>query len=133
MQKSIIQFGFMASIAMIISACQSPSNTQAIDKDAYLQQFIGQSSQNIRSRLNLKQLGYQTFDPPIFKDNQLTYNVQRQMTASLRKTRFPIAGTIPIPLQTNTPYNTDANAICTIQFQFQNNIAKSVSYQGPAC
>ena len=133
MQKSIVQFGFMASIAILISACQSPSNTQTFDKEHYLKQFIGQTSQSIRSRLDLKQIGYQTIQAPILKDNQLTYTLQRHISSVASKDHFAAIGAVPIPLQDETTRYIDANMTCIIQFQLKNNIAESVSYHGPAC
>ena len=63
-----------------LSGCvQTPTISQT-DREAYLQQFIGQSSQYIDRNLDLKRLGYQQISEPELSSQQLSYVVGRPVT-----------------------------------------------------
>ena len=83
----------------LLNACSTTSSTTA-QRDAYLQQFIGQSSQMIDQTLDLKRLGYQQISGPERSAKQLSYVVQRPITIPLPVAQFPATGTgtVPIPV-----------------------------------
>lgn len=130
------QLGYLCcAVALFLSACQSTSSPVKVDRDTYLQQFLGQSSQSIRSRLDLKVLGYQQLAAPVLSENKLSYVVQRPVAIPLPIAQFPVAGTgaVPIPLSASPTTGYDANLQCIITFYLENNIAQDLTYTGRTC
>ena len=127
---AILFFGILFSI----SACQSTSSPK-IDRDVYLNQFLGKNTQYIRSRLDLKALGYQKMSQPIVSERELTYVVQRPVAIPLPVAQFPVAGTgaVPVPMQTSSANSYDYNLQCKITFHLKDNIAQDISYTGRTC
>ena len=67
-------------LAFSLSACvTTPSSTRA-ERDAYLAQFVGQSSQQIRQQLDLSLLGYEQVSSPQISPQALTYTVIRPIS-----------------------------------------------------
>jgi hypothetical protein len=135
MKYNVFIIALLTSATGLLSACQSTPKSPQIDRDAYLEQFLGQSSQFIRSRLNLKQLGYQQVSSPTLNDNELNYIVQRPVAIPLPVAQFPVAGTgvVPIPVNISASSGYDYNLICKITFKLKDNIAESVQYTGRTC
>ena len=135
MKYNVFIIALLTSAAGLLSACQSTSRSPQIDRDAYLEQFLGQSSQSIRSRINLKQLGYQQVSSPIVNEHELSYIVQRPVAIPLPVAQFPVAGTgvVPIPIHVSASSGYDYNLICKISFKLKNNIAEAVQYTGRTC
>ena len=135
MKYNVFIIALLTSATGLLSACQSTPKSPQIDRDAYLEQFLGQSSQFIRSRLNLKQLGYQQVSSPTLNDNELNYIVQRPVAIPLPVAQFPVAGTgvVPIPVNISASSGYDYNLICKISFKLKDNIAESVQYTGRTC
>ena len=122
------------SLFGLLGGCASLPTT-AQQRDAYLQQFIGQSSQTIQKQLDLSQLGYQHVQPPILQDHTLTYTVIRPISIPIPLAQNPLSiatGAIPIPV-TPSAQSYDAHLACKIIFRLQDNIAKSVYYTGRTC
>ncbi|WP_254433831.1 hypothetical protein [Acinetobacter sp. Marseille-Q1618] len=124
MQK-IILLSSVAVISFGLLGCQTDLN-RPYDLNAYLHDFLGQSSQSIQDNLNFKKLGYQSSAPQVSED-QLIYTVYRPLN-------------IPIP-QANLGQGTvragassyDINFQCKIIFELTQGIAKAVNYSGRAC
>lgn len=122
------------SLFALLGGCASLPTT-AQQRDAYLQQFIGHSSQSIQQQLDLSQLGYQHMKPAVLQAHTLTYTVIRPISIPIPMAQNPIsiaAGTIPIPV-TPSAQQYDAALECKIIFNLENNIAKSVYYTGRTC
>ena len=118
-----------------LSGCaQIPTIGQA-DREAYLQQFIGQSSQYIDRNLDLKRLGYQQISEPELSSQQLSYVVERPVPVPLPIAQFPAAGTgtVPVPVTVSPASGYDVNLQCKITFLLKDNIATSVSLTGRTC
>lgn len=118
-----------------LSGCaQTPSISQT-DRETYLQQFIGQSSQYIDRNLDLKRLGYQQISEPELSSQQLSYVVERAVTVPLPIAQFPAAGTgtVPVPVTVSPASGYDVNLQCKITFLLKDNIATSVSLTGRTC
>lgn len=117
-----------------LSACSTTSST-ASQRDAYLQQFIGQSSQLIDQTLDLKRLGYQQISGPERSANQLSYVVQRPISIPLPVAQFPAAGTgtVPIPVTVSPSEGYDVKLQCKITFLLKDNIATAVRTTGRTC
>lgn len=62
----------------LFSACTT-TGWKSKDLNAYLQQFVGQSTQQVQQTINLKSMGYQTTQKPILTSDQLTYTVIRSL------------------------------------------------------
>lgn len=135
MKYNVFALALLISATTLLAACQTTSKSPQIDRDAYLKQFLGQNSQAIRSRLDLKQLGYQQVSTPVLSNNELIYIVQQPIAIPLPVAQFPVAGTgtVPIPLNMSSASGYDYNLICKISFNLKNNIAQSFSYTGHTC
>ena len=118
-----------------LQACTS-MNQERINLHDYLQPFIGQSATSIQQQLDLKPLGFQTLAQPQRQNQQLVYTV-------LRPLRIPIpiaqstdmnAQNIPIQSAGDASNSYDLNLQCHIIFVLdQQNIARSIQYQGKGC
>ena len=119
----------------LLSACSTTSSTTAAQRDAYLQQFIGQSSQLIDQTLDLKRLGYQQISGPERSAKQLSYVVQRPITIPLPVAQFPATGTgtIPSPVSVSPAGGYDVKLQCKITFLLKDNIATAVRTTGRTC
>jgi hypothetical protein len=119
----------------LLSACSTTSSTTAAQRDAYLQQFIGQSSQLIDQTLDLKRLGYQQISGPERSAKQLSYVVQRPITIPLPVAQFPATGTgtVPIPVSVSPAGGYDVKLQCKITFLLKDNIATAVRTTGRTC
>lgn len=118
----------------LLNACSTTSPTTA-QRDAYLQQFIGQSSQLIDQTLDLKRLGYQQISGPERSAKQLSYVVQRPITIPLPVAQFPATGTgtVPIPVSVSPASGYDVKLQCKITFLLKDNIATAVRTTGRTC
>ena len=120
--------------AGLLSACSTTSSTST-QRDAYLQQFIGQSSQLIDQTLDLKRIGYQQISGHERSANQLSYVVQRPISIPLPVAQFPAAGTgtVPIPVTVSPSDGYDVKLQCKITFLLKDNIATAVRTTGRTC
>ncbi|HJF28810.1 MAG TPA: hypothetical protein K8V79_11365 [Acinetobacter lwoffii] len=133
--KAASSLGLFTALLFSLSACTSPLSSSQIDREAYLQSFIGQSSELIDQNLDLKRLGYQQISEPHLSEQQLSYIVQRPLTIPLPIAQFPAAGTGAVPIPTNISPVTgyDVNLQCKISFLLKNNIATAVRTTGRTC
>ena len=118
-----------------LSGCAQTPTISQTDRETYLQQFIGQSSQYIDRNLDLKRLGYQQISEPELSSQQLSYVVERAVTVPLPISQFPAAGTgtVPVPATVSPASGYDVNLQCKITFLLKDNIATSVSLTGRTC
>ena len=118
-----------------LSGCAQTPTISQTDRETYLQQFIGQSSQYIDRNLDLKRLGYQQISEPKLSSQQLSYVVERPVTDPLPIAQFPAAGTgtVPVPVTVSPASGYDVNLQCKITFLLKDNIATSVSLSGRTC
>lgn len=118
-----------------LSGCAQTPTISQTDRETYLQQFIGQSSQYINRNLDLKRLGYQQISEPELSSQQLSYVVERAVTVPLPIAQFPTAGTgtVPVPVTVSPASGYDVNLQCKITFLLKDNIATSVSLTGRTC
>ncbi|TCH65051.1 hypothetical protein [Acinetobacter sp. ANC 4862] len=119
----------------LLYGCATSPTTTAQQRDTYLQQFIGQSSQIIQTKLDLRQLGYQQVLSPSLDNQTLTYTVIRPITIPMPMAQNPAdidSGAIPIQI-TPRAQSYDVNLQCKIVYRLENNIAKSVHYTGRTC
>ncbi|MDN5511088.1 hypothetical protein [Acinetobacter sp.] len=119
----------------LLTACTTTSTTTAMQRDAYLEQFIGQSSQTIQAKLNLSSIGYQQVLLPTVDDQTLTYTVIRPVTIPMPMAQNPAdidSGSVPIQIPPRAQ-SYDVNLQCKIIYRLEHNIAKSVYYTGRTC
>ncbi len=128
------RFSLFAILGLLYGCTTSPT-TSAAQRDAYLQQFIGQSSQSIQARLDLTRIGYQQVLAPVANDQTLTYTVIRPVTIPVPMAQNPAdinAGHIPIQLMPRA-HSYELNLQCKIIYHLENNIATSLHYSGHTC
>ena len=128
-------FAILGLMMSLLYGCSTSPTTSAQQRDAYLQQFIGQTSQSILARLDLNSIGYQQVLAPIANDQTLTYTVIRPVSIPLPMAQNPAdidAGNIPVPV-TPRAQSYDVNLQCKIIYRLEHNIATSVHYTGHTC
>lgn len=133
--KFALILGCCISFSLLTTACTTTSQTTAMQRDLYLEQFIGQSSQYIQANLDLTRLGYQQVQSATVTPNRITYTVIRPIALPLSIPQS-IAGSQPgaVPIQVNSnPERYDVHLQCIIVFTLENQIAKSVHYTGRTC
>ena len=133
--KFALILGCCISFSLLTTACTTTSQTTAMQRDLYLEQFIGQSSQYIQANLDLTRLGYQQVQSATVTPNRITYTVIRPIAIPLSIPQS-IAGSQPgaVPIQVNSnPERYDVHLQCIIVFTLENQIAKSVHYTGRTC
>mgnify|MGYP003603208760 FL=1 len=133
--KFALILGCCISFSLLTTACTTTSQTTAMQRDLYLEQFIGQSSQQIQANLDLTRLGYQQVQSATVTPNRITYTVIRPIAIPLSIPQS-IAGSQPgaVPIQVNSnPERYDVHLQCIIVFTLENQIAKSVHYTGRTC
>lgn len=133
--KFALILGCCISFSLLTTACTTTSQTTAMQRDLYLEQFIGQSSQQIQANLDLTRLGYQQVQSASVTPNRITYTVIRPIAIPLSIPQS-IAGSQPgaVPIQVNSnPERYDVHLQCIIVFTLENQIAKSVHYTGRTC
>ena len=82
----------LLSVLFLLIGCASSPTLSTAQREAYLQQFIGKSSQEIRTQLNLNQIGYQQADAPVLRANRLTYTVARAINIPIPMAQNPAMG-----------------------------------------
>ena len=133
--KFALILGCCISFSLLTTACTTTSQTTAMQRDLYLEQFSGQSSQYIQANLDLTRLGYQQVQSASVTPNRITYTVIRPIAIPLSIPQS-IAGSQPgaVPIQVNSnPERYDVHLQCIIVFTLENQIAKSVHYTGRTC
>ncbi|NNH78176.1 hypothetical protein HLH17_10950 [Acinetobacter sp. ANC 5380] len=126
--------GLFTTVCVLYGCATSPMTT-AQQRDAYLQQFIGQSSQSIQAKLDLSSIGYQQVLSPAVDAQTLTYTVIRPITIPMPMAQNPAdidSGAVPIQI-TPRAQSYDVNLQCKIVYRLEQNIAKSVYYTGRTC
>ena len=126
--------GLFTTVCVLYGCATSPTTT-AQQRDAYLQQFIGQTSQSIQAKLDLSSIGYQQVLSPAVDAHTLTYTVIRPITIPMPMAQNPAdidSGAVPIQI-TPRAQSYDLNLQCKIVYRVEQNIAKSVHYTGRTC
>ncbi|WP_111859614.1 hypothetical protein [Acinetobacter sp. CFCC 10889] len=123
--SKIILLISISTLYLGLTACQTEVN-RPYDLNAYLHQFLGQSSPDIQQKLNFKQLGYQSSAPQVSQD-QLIYTVYRPLNIPIPQGNFGLGTTHA------GASSYDLNFQCKIIFELNQNIAKAVHYTGRAC
>ena len=126
--------GLVTTVCLLYGCATSPTTT-AQQRDTYLQQFIGQSSQSIQANLDLSSIGYQQVLSPAVDAQTLTYTVIRSISIPMHMAQNPAdidSGAVPIQI-TPRAQSYDLNLQCKIVYRLEQNIAKSVHYTGRTC
>ncbi|MBK0062727.1 MULTISPECIES: hypothetical protein [unclassified Acinetobacter] len=128
------KFYILSCVLLAIQGCVT-STSSKVNLQDYLQQFIGQSAQQIQQNLDLKSLGYQVLDQPSITEKQLTYTILRPMNIPTPiVSNVDIGGNaIPLQLGNYSANSYDVNFNCKIIFNLNHQIAESIQYQGKAC
>ncbi|CAM2864249.1 hypothetical protein [Acinetobacter celticus] len=127
----------LLSVLFLLIGCASSPTLSTAQREAYLQQFIGKSSQEIRTQLNLNQIGYQQADAPVLSAHRLTYTVARTINIPIPMAQNPAMGmgagtVVPIPVGSATQ-SYDVHLNCQISFILEHDIAKALQMTGRTC
>ncbi|EJO36342.1 hypothetical protein ABLT88_01525 [Acinetobacter radioresistens] len=66
----------------LLTACTTTYQAQP-NLDTYLEQFIGQSAEQIKAKINLPALGYELKGSPVQTANQLSYTILRPLAVPI--------------------------------------------------
>lgn len=132
--KKLYWLHFISALLIGLTACTTTNFSSAQQRDQYLQQFLGQSRQQIQRSFSLDHLGYQAARPTQSEPDRLIYHFVRPIPIPLSVTHYPIAGTgtVPIPLQGDRSIS-DQSLECQIIFELKQEIAISIRTQGRGC
>ena len=122
-------------LGITLVACSSHQPQSVISRDAYLQQFIGQSSDYILTHLRLSNMGYQKVGLVEQTKQALRYQVIRPVRIPIPTAQHPTTRIGAVPLNMGIPSHEsyDLALSCYIIFHLEHNIATSVSYSGRYC
>ncbi len=84
-------------------ACSSNPPHSTLNRDAYLQQFIGQSSQYILTHLQLSRIDYQQVGTVEQTKLALRYQVIRPVRIPIPMAQHPTTGIGAVPLNVVSP------------------------------
>ena len=121
---------------LLLHGCASSPSMNAMQREAYLQQFIGKSSAEIRAQLDLSRIGYQQLRAPELRGNALIYTAARAISIPVPMAQNPALGmgagsAVPVPGTAANSY--DVHLSWQIRFQLEQNIAKAVHLTGRTC
>jgi len=118
----------------LLTACTTTYQAQP-NLDTYLEQFIGQSAEQIKAKINLPALGYELKGSPVQTTNQLSYTILRPLAVPIpsRLQSVGTGGAVIAPPTSLGANSYEIDMYCQISFILQNNIAKDVQYRGRSC
>lgn len=121
--------------ALSLVACSSNPPHSTLNRDAYLQQFIGQSSQYILTHLQLSQIGYQQLGTAQATPQLLHYRIIRPVRVPIPMAQHPTTGIGAVPLNIGIPSHEsyDVALTCDLYFRLQQGIATAVYVSGQRC
>ena len=121
--------------ALSLVACSSNPPHSTLNRDAYLQQFIGQSSQYILTHLQLSQIDYQQVGTVEQTKRALRYQVIRPVRIPIPMAQHPTTGIGAVPLNMGIPSHEsyDVALTCDLYFRLQQGIATAVYVSGQRC
>ena len=133
--RSCVTMIIASILGIPLTACSSHPPHSSLSRDAYLQQFMGQSSAYIFTHLQLSQIGYQQVGTIEHTKQTLRYQVIRPVRIPIPMAQHPTTGIGAVPLNTGIPSHEsyDLALSCYIIFHLEHNIATSVSYSGQRC
>ena len=134
---------FRSCIALVIAlflgitlvACSSHPPQSVISRDAYLQQFVGQSSDYILTHLRLSKMGYQQVGLVEQTKQALRYQVIRPVRIPIPTAQHPTTRIGAVPLNMGIPSHEsyDVALTCDLYFRLQQGIATAVYVSGQRC
>ncbi|UIP24782.1 hypothetical protein [Acinetobacter towneri] len=133
--RSCVTMIIASILGIPLTACSSHPPHSSLSRDAYLQQFMGQSSAYILSHLQLSQIDYQQVGTVEQTKRALRYQVIRPVRIPIPMAQHPTTGIGAVPLNMGIPSHEsyDVALSCYIIFHLEHNIATSVSYSGRHC
>lgn len=122
-------------LGITLTACSSHPPQSSLSRDAYLQQFVGQSSDYILTHLCLSKMGYQQVSLVEQTKQALRYQVIRPVRIPIPTAQHPTTRIGAVPLNMGIPSHEsyDLALSCYIIFHLEHNIATSVSYSERNC
>ena len=132
--KKILSLAVFMSVWWM-TGCQTPEQ-RTLNLDRYLQQFIGQTSEQIEAQINLPALGYQLQGTAQHTPHSLSYTIIRPVVVPIPSGQRSIdaGGALtgpPVGALGANSYET--RLYCQISFLLENNRATNVQYTGRAC
>ena len=133
--RSCVTMIIASILGIPLTACSSHPPHSSLSRDAYLQQFMGQSSAYIFTHLQLSQIGYQQVGTVEQTKQALRYQVIRPVRIPIPTAQHPTTRIGAVPLNMGIPSHEsyDLALSCYIIFHLEHNIATSVSYSGRYC
>ena len=121
--------------ALSLVACSSNPPHSTLNRDAYLQQFVVQSSTYILSHLQLSQIDYQQVGTVEQTKRALRYQVIRPVRIPIPMAQHPTTGIGAVPLNMGIPSHEsyDVALTCDLYFRLQQGIATAVYVSGQRC
>ena len=133
--RSCVALVITSFLGITLVACSSHPSQSVISRDAYLQQFVGQSSDYILTHLRLSKMGYQQVGLVEQTKQALRYQVIRPVRIPIPMAQHPTTGIGAVPLNMGIPSHEsyDVALTCDLYFRLQQGIATAVYVSGQRC
>ena len=120
----------MLACLIFLMACSTGGNHRL---DQSLQQYVGQTADQVRSQLDLSKMGFKTTQEPTQTAELLSYTIFRDMNIPMGTPNIShsISMGAPMPTSSNGGYNIEMK--CQISFDLKGEIFQSIGYAGRAC
>lgn len=116
--------------SLFLTACATGGNHRL---DQSLQQYVGQTADQVRSQLDLSKMGFKTTQQPTQTAELLGYTIFRDMNIPMGTPNIShsISMGAPMPTPSNGGYNIEMK--CQVWFNLKDEIVQSIRYTGRAC
>ena len=116
--------------SLVLAACATGGNHRL---DQSLQQYVGQTADQVRSQLDLSKMGFKTTQEPTQTAELLSYTIFRDMNIPMGTPNIShsISMGAPMPPPSNGGYNIEMK--CQIGFALKEEIVQFIRSTGRAC
>lgn len=127
----MIKLKHLALLCSLVLAACATGGHHRLNKS--LQQYVGQTAEQVRSQLDLRAMRFRTTQEPIQTVESLRYTIIRDMNIPIGTPNIShsISMGAPMPTPSNGGYNIEMK--CQVWFNLKDEIVQSIRYSGRAC
>ncbi len=129
--KTMIKLKYLALLSsLVLTSCATGGHHRL---NTSLQQYVGQTAEQVRNQLNLSQMGFKIIQKPIQTRESLSYIIVRDMNIPMGTPNIShsISMGAPMPTASNGGYNIEMK--CQVSFNLKEEIVESIHFTGRAC
>lgn len=132
---SYIRLALITCIGIALSACQITHQQNKHALALHLNQYIGQTTDQLEQTFNLDAFNIQLNPNPIFTPERAIFSFDRMLSLAIPAGKMMMdQHGVMIPVQiASTDNNYSSKQPCNIIFVLKDNVVQSVSMKGKAC